>query len=141
VDQSIGQGPNGDCWIWRGAVVPGTGYGQITLACRKLGAHRAAWALANGYWPQSREQICHTCDNPVCVRPDHLWAGTATSNMHDMIAKGRSGGTGAENRVKTHCKHGHAFTPDNLLPRKTKRRDCKKCSQLRRHVRRQGFSL
>ena len=64
------------------------------LTIRALGrpgptcAHRVAWMLTNGAIPPGLH-VLHRCDNPPCVRPDHLFIGTHTDNMRDMFAKGR----------------------------------------------------
>lgn len=78
------------CWEWTGATMQG-GYGKIHsggLDGRLIGAHRASWELANGPVP-SGMYICHSCDHPPCVRPDHLFIGTPTENFQDMRRKGR----------------------------------------------------
>jgi hypothetical protein len=56
-----------------------------------MGAHRFAWELAYGPIPPGLS-ICHRCDNPPCVRPDHLFLGTTRENVFDSIAKGRPRG-------------------------------------------------
>lgn len=58
---------------------------------RDIGAHRIAWAIERngGQLPPSSTFICHHCDNPPCVRPDHLFSGTALENNRDCNAKGR----------------------------------------------------
>lgn len=69
-----------DCWPY-GA---GAGYGKF----RGMPAHRAAWILTNGRVPPGLF-VLHHCDNPPCVRPDHLFLGTQTDNMRDASQKGR----------------------------------------------------
>lgn len=79
---------SGDCWIWKGAI--GTdGYGKRSRKNQSTRAHRMAYEMARGPIPEGMV-ICHTCDNPPCVRPDHLWAGTVADNARDMAAKGRA---------------------------------------------------
>jgi hypothetical protein len=91
------------CWEWNRYRKP-NGYGQFTLVKgRFVGAHTVSFALTNG--PIAAGQvICHHCDNPPCVRPDHLFAGTQSDNAHDMFTKGRtvrSSGTDRANAVLT----------------------------------------
>ena len=79
--------PGTGCWPWLGCLTGG-GYGQIRNSGRYQQAHRAAWELKYGPIPEGLV-VCHRCDNPRCVRPDHLFLGTATDNMRDMYSKGR----------------------------------------------------
>lgn len=79
-------GGTGACWNWIGACRGGrhNQYGNF----RGNMAHRVSWEMLNGPIPDGRH-ICHKCDNPKCVRPDHLFVGTNTENSHDMMRKGR----------------------------------------------------
>lgn len=79
------------CWIWKGFVT-GSGYGQVRLpwpSRRKTGAHRLSYMVHVGSIPPGAV-VCHTCDEPLCVRPDHLFIGTQKDNQEDMVKKGRS---------------------------------------------------
>lgn len=78
--------PEAGCWLWSGAAKPG-GYGNFYLDGGYESAHRASMIL-HGRDPG--EYTCHKCDTPLCVNPDHLFAGTAQDNHDDMRAKGRA---------------------------------------------------
>lgn len=77
-----------DCWEWT-AHRSRDGYGMIGLERKGTDrTHRVSWRLHFGSIPDGL-QVLHRCDNPACVRPDHLWLGTQTENIADMDAKGR----------------------------------------------------
>jgi len=77
------------CWLWTASVHGTKGYGQINSGGRgrPLQAHRVSWEIHFGPIPDGMI-ICHHCDNPLCVRPDHLFVGTKSDNALDAVRKG-----------------------------------------------------
>jgi hypothetical protein len=78
--------PVSGCWLWR-LHVNACGYGTIRSMGQWL-AHRVSWMIHRGPIPQGVD-VCHSCDVPRCVNPDHLWLGSHLDNMRDMDRKGR----------------------------------------------------
>lgn len=76
------------CWRWTGPL-HAFGYGLIWRGGNNVGAHRISWEIHVGPIPDGLF-VLHRCDNPPCVRPDHLFLGTQADNIHDMVAKGRN---------------------------------------------------
>lgn len=76
-----------DCWNWTGQV-SSDGYGKITRANRSVRAHRLAYEVWNGPIPEGL-LVRHTCDNTLCINPQHLLTGTPKDNTRDMIERGR----------------------------------------------------
>lgn len=78
------------CWEWQGAKSTQMGYGAMSLGERGSVqyTHRLSWQLAKGPIPAGL-CVLHRCDNPPCVRPDHLFLGTRRDNMADKVEKGR----------------------------------------------------
>lgn len=78
----------GPCWLWTGNKST-KGYGQFSAERRSIRAHRFSWELHGGMIPEGLK-VLHKCDNPPCVRFDHLFLGTTKDNTQDMLAKGRA---------------------------------------------------
>jgi len=97
----IGAAP-GECWEWTAAKDDdGYGVSAFTVDGKKLSkAHRISWAIENGKRPDGL-CICHSCDNPSCVNPSHLFPGTVRDNNNDKIAKGRHRGWRSPLRGRT----------------------------------------
>lgn len=75
-----------DCWVWTGNMAGK--YGRFWSPPKTVLAHRFSYQLAHGPF-DPKKVVCHRCDNPVCVRPDHLFLGTHKDNTQDAIKKGR----------------------------------------------------
>jgi hypothetical protein len=85
----------GRCWVWTGSRM--CGYGCITVKGKRTKAHRVAFFLENEHWPVPWG--LHRCDNPICVRPSHIFEGTHKDNDQDKMRKGRQ---------SKGSRHGHA---------------------------------
>lgn len=92
------------CWLWTGAV-NSKGYGSMMFEGKVTSTHRLSFMWFKEEIPKGMH-ICHSCDVPACVNPEHLWVGTHSDNMQDMIAKDRHG---RSMRTQTHCRRGHEF--------------------------------
>lgn len=127
------------CWIWTGSLNLQR-YGQfhdngcsVSRMSGNVLAHRWAYNYFKGPL-DGYAHVCHRCDVPECVNPDHLWVGTHQDNMADLWAKGRgTRGRRFPERVKDVCKHGHSYTPENTIyagSKKAKR--CRACTARRK---------
>ncbi len=95
VRTSPGLGPAGECWEWQ-SIGKGNRYGQLRLGDYVYPAHRVAYAISCGPIA-SGLLVRHKCDNPICVRPEHLELGTNADNVADKMARGRHRVRSAEN--------------------------------------------
>ena len=75
------------CWNWTHGKLAG-GYGQVVLSKKKWTSHRLFYSAFVGPIPEGM-LVCHKCDNPSCVNPEHLFLGTHLDNNRDCYAKGR----------------------------------------------------
>lgn len=124
IDRSAGDDA---CWPWQGAP-DSHGYGLASYDDRVTRVTRIMFRLEYGHWP---DPMCrHTCDNPPCTNPRHLLAGTASQNVQDSVERGRHSSTAR--KQQTHCKQGHAFTPENTyINPTTGQRVCRDCMRVR----------
>ena len=119
------------CWIWRAGRTR-KGYGLFAdTHGHSEHAHRVAWRLEGNEIPKGG-MVLHHCDNPSCVRPEHLFVGSAKDNIQDAISKGRidpfaiARVTCRLAEAITHCPHGHAYVAENM---QNGRRNCKTCGR------------
>lgn len=118
------------CFLWTGTV-SSKGYGQVSYRNKQWLVHRLSHVIHLGEIPAGK-LVCHECDNRRCWNPDHLWLGTNKENMVDCSRKGR-----ADEQTKTHCIHGHEFTPENTRLNsmtETVKRACKSCHRMRQRL-------
>ena len=92
-----------ECWIWMGAKHK-SGYGNFKLDNKKIvKSHRYSFLITHGQLDESL-YVCHSCDNPSCVNPNHLWQGTAKENNKDCRDKNRAVFP-PDQKVENHSQH------------------------------------
>lgn len=100
------------CWIWI-AGKNDKGYGGFSIQRRNRIAPRVSWIIHNGPIPEGM-LICHKCDNPPCVNPDHLFIGTRVDNSRDMVQKGRYW-TGGRPPLKRGATNGNSKITQDIV--------------------------
>lgn len=78
------------CWNWQGAKDK-DGYGFIRISGKNMKAHRTAFEIFNEIAIGRANMVCHSCDNPSCINPEHLWIGDNKTNQIDAVKKKRNG--------------------------------------------------
>lgn len=113
------------CWEWSGSCSP-FGYARCNIKLDGIKFYRVSRLV---YYLMNRNisdhiHICHSCDNPKCINPDHLYGGTRNDNMRDMVQRKRHA-----NLKKTHCPHGHIYDEKNTRYVGSNRR-CRSCDRI-----------
>ena len=110
------------CWEWTGRPNGNMGYGTIKVNGKAAPAHRYSWIINRGPIPPGF-LVLHRCDRPLCVNPEHLFAGTQSDNVIDCVRKGRQC-----NARKTRCPRGHPYSKENtyICPSRP-HRECRIC--------------
>lgn len=126
--------PTSECWIWQGSFFPvikhkvfnkySFPYGRVHFNYKTYKAHRLAFMLCKGSVPEGM-YVCHSCDNPKCVNPDHLFLGSGRDNALDMLHKGRHNNG---RRGRKACPRGHPYDENNTKVTKEGKRICRICA-------------
>lgn len=119
--------PDTGCWNWTGGKST-FGYGSKRYMGKNEHVHRLSAHFYLGYDLNSDLCVLHSCDNPMCFNPKHLFIGTKKDNSKDMASKGRNP---TVFRKRTHCLRGHELTLENSYFRKDSRRQCLACTKFR----------
>lgn len=123
---------NEDCWLWN-ASKNNCGYGQFWFNKKSMRAHRLSYLWYKGEIPEGLE-VCHKCDEPSCINPNHLFVATHQQNLQDCADKNRLNN---EMASRNYCSRGHEYTPENTWNYVSKEgypyRKCKRCEKRNRY--------
>lgn len=118
--------PEHSCWEWV-ASKNTSGYGMLKVKGSIVLAHRFSYLLNIGSIPKDLF-VLHHCDNPGCVRIEHLYLGTKQNNSDDCVLRGRHRNGFSE---RTHCPHGHEYSEENTYIANGGHRSCRQCNKIR----------
>ena len=131
-----------ECWPWLGSQ-HARGYGEIWSEGKARKATQVSWEIENGKPFPKGKVACHSCDNPNCVNPSHIWPGSIAQNTRDCFDKQRHPGPRREvlptflaqdlsaEISSLICRHGHALVGDNIKARNSGGIVCRACANER----------
>lgn len=115
------------CWPWT-AWKNDRGRGYTTYKGKNISAPRMAWMIHNNKEIPTGMMACHSCDNPSCCNPGHIWIGTCADNLRDAALKHRMpSGDRHYHGKQDRCFRGHAFNTSNTDIKYNGERICKTC--------------
>lgn len=123
--EKVKRPPWTDCWLWSGSTAY-KGYGEIWSNGRLRRATQVSWEIHHGKPFPIGKMACHTCDNPQCVNPAHLWPGTMSENIRDAMQKGRYTPNPITGVRQEKCKRGHDLSDGYKV--KNGGRQCRVCT-------------